>query len=515
MREIKRKSSSTSKHIQITEPVTKKLKSDKDLPPARIALIGTGWWGQGWHLKHLSSNPEAELAAIVDCDPNPSSALNPNLLSLAQLGDKYQCPTFESVEALLEATQKKTPKEVPQKRVSADRAVAAASVPSPLELDGVIICTPHATHYEVGAQVLNHRSQLHILMEKPFTTDVAEARALVALANDQKPALSSDGEDEDEDAEKDEEEDCEGFERLFSVNHSANSREQAKAACEVVAAGRIGEVQHVTCFFGSALLWLFSDPKVKAWNEPSGTMLGNGFGWGQMAHPLAWVFRVTNLTPKTVSCSMVHSSITGADIHDSVIITCEEGGATVCVSGTASVPGDEHAKTRGGGEEIGKLFDVKVFGSKGALFYGGDDKHPNSGVLELRLADEETGGARQVLCPTFEFEDCADQGHGPASVRLFVQGCRERKQRGGRRRRDRAHSMPSPLPSSSSSSLPSSSSSSSSSTSGHDAKKNAENRERGSAFQGADAQLGLVTTQVIEAMYRSALANGGKPVHVL
>jgi hypothetical protein len=56
--------------------------------------------------------------------------------------------------------------------------------------------------------------------------------------------------------------------------------------------------------------------KVKSWNEPSGSMLGNGFGWGQMAHPLAWLFRVTSLQPLTVSCVMSHCRETGADIHD-------------------------------------------------------------------------------------------------------------------------------------------------------------------------------------------------------
>jgi hypothetical protein len=56
-------------------------------------------------LKHLSAYPGSELAAIVDCNPNPSSALNSKLLALSELGAKYGCPTFNSVEAMLEATQ--------------------------------------------------------------------------------------------------------------------------------------------------------------------------------------------------------------------------------------------------------------------------------------------------------------------------------------------------------------------------------------------------------------------------
>ncbi len=32
---------------------------------ANIVLIGAGWWGQGWHLPHLSRNERVKIAAIV------------------------------------------------------------------------------------------------------------------------------------------------------------------------------------------------------------------------------------------------------------------------------------------------------------------------------------------------------------------------------------------------------------------------------------------------------------------
>ncbi len=32
---------------------------------ANIALIGAGWWGQGWHLPHLFRNGGVNIAAIV------------------------------------------------------------------------------------------------------------------------------------------------------------------------------------------------------------------------------------------------------------------------------------------------------------------------------------------------------------------------------------------------------------------------------------------------------------------
>jgi hypothetical protein len=41
---------------------------------------------------------------------------------------------------------------------------------------------------------------------------------------------------------------------------------------------------------GSALLWIFDDVNCRDWNQPStDKMIGNGFGWGQITHLLAWV----------------------------------------------------------------------------------------------------------------------------------------------------------------------------------------------------------------------------------
>lgn len=243
---------------------------------ARIVVIGVGWWGQGWHLPALNRNPDSVVAAIVDSSTTPSSTLNPKLQTLEALGKLYGAPTFTSVEALLA---------------------------SGIDLDGAIVSTPHATHFAVGMQLLAVQG-LHVLMEKPFTTDVPQARALRDAA------------------ERDQN-------RTFLVNHSANAREQCGIAASCVANGSIGVVQHVTAFLGSALLWLFEDPCQRGWTEPQGTMVGNGFGWGQMSHLLAWVFRVTGLEPLRVTCVMGHSAVTGADLYNSATVTCTNGATVI------------------------------------------------------------------------------------------------------------------------------------------------------------------------------------------
>lgn len=161
------------------------------------------------HLPHLANNvPDVEIAAIIDPSPNPVSTLSSSpLLSLTDLSKKYKCPFFTSIEELL-----------------ADPEIGPT-------IDGAIVATSHASHFDVGMALLKegiHRRRmaeaiakeeegsnkvggnkrrkmlenigcgdgsgtpqyppprqpkilhraLHILMEKPMTTSVEEARRL-------------------------------------------------------------------------------------------------------------------------------------------------------------------------------------------------------------------------------------------------------------------------------------------------------------------------------------------------
>ena len=122
------------------------------------------------------------------------------------------------------------------------------------------------------------------------------------------------------------------------VNNSANFREQTRRAHNLVAAGEVGRVQHVSCSLLSNLKWLFEDPANVGWVKPSGTMAGNGFGWGQSSHVFAWVYFVTGLAPVSVFCHMSYSDKSGADIYNSATIRCACG-ATIAVTGAAGVSG--------------------------------------------------------------------------------------------------------------------------------------------------------------------------------
>ena len=161
-------------------------------PVARVAVSGAGWWGQGWHLPHLARHPDAQIAAIVEPNATPrSSNASETLETTLQLSERYGAPVFTSVEELLASN---------------------------VQCDGLLVGTPHATHFAQG--MLAIEAGLHVLMEKPMTTDVAEARTLAAAAEAHRAAG-----------------------RFFAVNNTANWRQQTRLAARAVSAGRIGQVQ--------------------------------------------------------------------------------------------------------------------------------------------------------------------------------------------------------------------------------------------------------------------------------
>ncbi len=107
----------------------------------RVAVIGAGVMGR-YHAAVYTALPSASLVAVVD----PDGAARDYAAS------QYGCDVFESVDAMLAATH-----------------VEAASVAAPTSL-----------HHAVSTRLLE--AGVHILVEKPVATDVAQARELAALS---------------------------------------------------------------------------------------------------------------------------------------------------------------------------------------------------------------------------------------------------------------------------------------------------------------------------------------------
>jgi len=107
----------------------------------RIAVIGAGHWGPN-HARTFDSMSQTELVAVVDT----------NVERLTKISERYpQVKTLDTYQKLFE-----------------------------LNLDGVVIVTPPATHYEIAMDCLEHG--LNVFVEKPLTLNSQDSQNLVEAA---------------------------------------------------------------------------------------------------------------------------------------------------------------------------------------------------------------------------------------------------------------------------------------------------------------------------------------------
>eukprot|EP00970_Alexandrium_tamarense_P000219 scaffold25_cov190-Alexandrium_tamarense.AAC.12 len=405
------------------------------------------------------------------------------MLSLTELSKKYNCPHYSSISDLL-----------------VDPEVG------PL-IDGAIISTSHSSHYTVGTALLQegiHRRKMaeaiereeegsatsgkkrkvhttvchraiNILMEKPMTTSVDEANKLWEMSTLTYP------------------------EGAFVINHTASYRPQTEVARRIIASDQIGKIRHISASMNGPLMWLFDDVKNEAWVSKSASMAGNGYAWGQIAHLLAWIYTVLGTgintsdgsgdakvdiaTPTNVYCTMTYAPNTGADASFAAVITCRDG-VTFSLNGTALLPGSQYADP-----PVGKLIRVEMYGTNGSLMYGGDDKIPESGRMELRrsvVGKEEDGrleypcAHEKIMEDGFYFEDGNQDGNGPGSMKAFLEACRTSSTKFERSLSDREE------------------------------RSNASTAIVREESIVNDSLIGLRTVQIIDAMYRSALSGNAE-----
>jgi predicted dehydrogenase len=107
----------------------------------RIGVIGSGYWGPNL-IRNFSEIPISEVVAVSDLRED----------RLKSIHDKFN----EIV-------------------VTTDYRDLFG-----MNLDGIVIATPPVTHYDLARDALDHG--VHVLVEKPLTTDIRQAESLVELA---------------------------------------------------------------------------------------------------------------------------------------------------------------------------------------------------------------------------------------------------------------------------------------------------------------------------------------------
>ncbi len=202
-------------------------------------------------------------------------------------------------------------------------------------LDGVIVASPHVLHHEHALAAI--RAGCHVLVEKPLATSAGDARAIVAEA-------ARHG-------------------REVIVPYGWNFKPYVARAASIVAAGRIGRVEHVVLQMASALEDLMSGepmagtegamfrPPASTWADPR---RAGGYGWGQLVHALGLLFKIADLAPAEVFAAIGRSPA-GVDFYDAAVVRFD-GGATAAISGAATVP-----------KHRGFQIDLRIFGSEGML----------------------------------------------------------------------------------------------------------------------------------------------------
>src|SRR5436305_12113951 len=120
--------------------------------PTTIGVIGCGYWGPNL-LRNFSENEDAQLRWMCDLDEK----------RLDVLGRRY-----------------------PAAKTTTDYRQLLADP----ELADVVIATPVSTHFNFARDAL--QAGKHVLSEKPFTANVAEAEELIALAEREQLTLMVD-----------------------------------------------------------------------------------------------------------------------------------------------------------------------------------------------------------------------------------------------------------------------------------------------------------------------------------
>jgi predicted dehydrogenase len=311
--------------------------------PARIGIIGAGWWAVANHIPALKALPDCEIVAV-------------NRLGARELAEIQSAfgiaHGFEDYREML----------------------------SRVEMDGVIVSSPHVLHFEHASAALGHGC--HVLVEKPMTTKARDARALVRLATEAR--------------------------REIVVAYGWNFKPWVAEARRL--AGGVGRVEHIVLQMANALDDLFAGepmketegamfrPPASTWADPK---RAGGFGWGQLVHPLGLLFRIVDLEPREVF-ALTGQSRANVDYYDAAVVRFA-GGAMGSLSGAATLP-------KGRPVQI----DLRIFGAEGMLLLDIERER-----LELRRRD-----GRDEVIP-LKAGDGAYACEEP--VRAFVDLCLGRK----------------------------------------------------------------------------------------
>lgn len=284
----------------------------------RVGIIGTG--GLGTQLgQHLTETTGADLIALADVDQPTRNAAGEQL----GVGREHR---YEEYERMFEE----------------------------VDLDAVMIATPHTLHYEQVLTAMDHG--LHVLCEKPLTTDLDTARDIAERDADRTELLQV------------------GYQRHIEGPY-------------VTARERLHQMEDTPSFVTAEITQNWIKSQRGSWRT-NPDLSGGGQLYDTGSHVIDAVLWTTGLTPTAVSASMVFwEEDPRVDIQAALTIEFEEDAvATVAVSGDTPVVREHHHYwgNDGGVFIEGRNWNdrtVRVIGSDSTESHPGTaDRYPNKVV---------------------------------------------------------------------------------------------------------------------------------------
>ncbi len=268
----------------------------------KCGVLGAGWWGTFAHIPALLAHPRAELVAIQKGDPELARKI------AADFGVPHACTTTEELLAIegLEAV--------------------------------VVSSSPHL-HYRQAEAAL--KAGKHVLVEKPMTFTVAEARRLLELAEQRR--------------------------LQFLISCPWHYTSHAAAGRCLIREGKLGELRMISVLMTNPVSGLlrgdntipthdgkaaYLQPERGTYSDPA--IAGGGQIYTQVCHVAAYL---TFLTGHSVSevFARFHQDGTRLDIYDSLAITMEDG-ALVSIASTGATSLNL------------RTYEVRIFGTGGMLY---------------------------------------------------------------------------------------------------------------------------------------------------
>ena len=189
------------------------------------------------------------------------------------------------------------------------------------DLDGIVVATPHATHYAIASDVLTRG--IPLMLEKPMVLRAHEARDLVRLA--------------------------EVHDVPLVVGYPYHFVEQYARLRARIAQGGLGHIQLTHCLFASMVLeyyranpqayadvfkWTVTGPQPTTYSDPQ--VAGGGQAHLQVTHSAALLLWLTDLRPLEVAAFIENFQL-NVDLCDAISVRYQNGSVGTLAS-TGGIP---------------------------------------------------------------------------------------------------------------------------------------------------------------------------------